>query len=63
MHTHINSAYKQMKSSICIETYMYHLVAARETTASLSKQTVVLWVSTCLGHEMSTKQNTNLEVL
>ena len=24
-----------MKSSICIQTYMYHLVAARETTASL----------------------------
>ena len=35
--TYINSTYKQIKSSMCMQRYMYHLVAARETTASLSK--------------------------
>ena len=32
--TYINSTYKQIKSSMCMQRYMYHLVAARETTAS-----------------------------
>ena len=39
---YINSTYKQIKSSMCMQRYMYHLVAARETTASLSKLAALL---------------------
>ena len=36
-YIYINSTYKQIKGSMCIQRCMYHLVAARETTTSLSK--------------------------
>ena len=52
-YIYINSTYKQIKSSMCIQRYMYHLVAARETTASLSKLAVFRLNSTWLGHELS----------
>ena len=49
-YIHINSTYRQIKSFICIQTYMYHLAAARETTSSLSKLAAFRLVSTLLGH-------------
>ena len=47
-----NNTYKQLKSSMCIQRYMYHLVTARETTASLSKLAAFRLNSTWLGHEL-----------
>ena len=49
-HIHINSTYRQIKSFICIQTYMYHLAAARETASSLSKLAAFRLVLTWLGH-------------
>ena len=51
-YIYINSTYKQIKSFRCIQRYMYHWVAARETTASLSKLAAFRLTSTWLGHEL-----------
>ena len=51
-YIYINSTYKQIKSFRCIQRYMYHWVATRETTASLSKLAAFRLTSTWLGHEL-----------
>ena len=51
-YININSTYRQIKSFICIQTYMYHLAAARETTSSLSELAAFRLVSTWLGHKL-----------
>ena len=59
-YIYINSTYKQIKSSMCIQRYMYHLVAAREIKASLSKLTAFRLSSTWLGHELIIKQSAKI---
>ena len=59
-YIHINSTYRQIKSFICIQTYMYHLAAARETTSSLSELAAFRLVSTWLGHKLIIEQNAKL---
>ena len=51
-YIHINNTYRQIKSFICIQTYMYHLAATRETTSSLSKLAAFRLVSTWFGHKL-----------
>ena len=51
-YIYINNTYKQIKSSMYIQKYMYHLVATRETAASLSKLAAFRLTSTWLGHEL-----------
>ena len=43
-----------------MQRYMYHLVAARETTASLSKLAAFRLNSTWSGHELSISQSAKL---
>ena len=52
VHTYTSIVHTDKKSFICIQTYMYHLAATRETTSSLSKLVAFRLVSTWLGHKL-----------